>query len=31
MTALFLASNEAPFIDAACIPVDGRRSVLYHD
>ena len=31
MTALFLASDEAPFINAACIPVDGGRSVLYHD
>jgi NAD(P)-dependent dehydrogenase (short-subunit alcohol dehydrogenase family) len=31
MTALFLASDEAPFINAACIVVDGGRSVLYHD
>lgn len=31
MTALFLASDEAPFINAAVIPVDGGRSVLYHD
>lgn len=31
MTALFLASNEAPFLNAACIVVDGGRSVLYHD
>ena len=31
MTALFLASDEAPFINAACIPIDGGRSVLYHD
>lgn len=31
MTALFLASDEAPFINAACIVIDGGRSVLYHD
>ena len=31
MTAVFLASDEAPFINAACITVDGGRSVLYHD
>jgi NAD(P)-dependent dehydrogenase (short-subunit alcohol dehydrogenase family) len=31
MTAVFLASDEAPFINAACIVVDGGRSVLYHD
>jgi NAD(P)-dependent dehydrogenase (short-subunit alcohol dehydrogenase family) len=31
MTALFLASDEAPFINAACITIDGGRSVLYHD
>lgn len=31
MTALFLASDEAPFVNAACIVVDGGRSVLYHD
>jgi NAD(P)-dependent dehydrogenase (short-subunit alcohol dehydrogenase family) len=31
MTAVFLASDEAPFINAASIPVDGGRSVLYHD
>jgi NAD(P)-dependent dehydrogenase (short-subunit alcohol dehydrogenase family) len=31
MTALFLASDEAPFINAACIVVDGGRSVLYHE
>ncbi len=31
MTALFLASNEAPFINAACIVIDGGRSVLYHE
>lgn len=31
MTALFLASDEAPFINAACIAIDGGRSVLYHE
>ena len=31
MTALFLASDEAPFINAASIAIDGGRSVLYHD
>ncbi|CAH2774978.1 MAG: Oxidoreductase, short-chain dehydrogenase/reductase family [uncultured Paraburkholderia sp.] len=31
MTAVFLASDEAPFINATCITVDGGRSVLYHD
>jgi NAD(P)-dependent dehydrogenase (short-subunit alcohol dehydrogenase family) len=31
MTAVFLASDEAPFINAACIMIDGGRSVLYHD
>jgi NAD(P)-dependent dehydrogenase (short-subunit alcohol dehydrogenase family) len=31
MTALFLASDEAPFINAACIMIDGGRSALYHD
>ena len=31
MTALFLASDEAPFINAACIVIDGGRSVLYHE
>ena len=31
MTALFLATDEAPFINAACITIDGGRSVLYHD
>ena len=30
-TALFLASDEARFINAADIPVDGGRSQLYHD
>ena len=28
---LFLASDEAPFINASCITVDGGRSALYHD
>jgi len=31
MTAVFLASDEAPFINAATIVVDGGRSVLYHE
>ena len=31
MTTVFLASDEAPFINAACIVIDGGRSVLYHD
>lgn len=31
MTAVFLASNEATFINAATITIDGGRSVLYHD
>lgn len=31
MTALFLASDEAPFINAETIVVDGGRSALYHD
>ncbi|OXH91903.1 short-chain dehydrogenase, partial [Burkholderia multivorans] len=31
MTAVFLASDEAPFINAACITVDGGRAALYHD
>lgn len=31
MTAVFLGSNEAPFINAATIVIDGGRSVLYHD
>ncbi len=31
MTAVFLASDEAPFINAATIVIDGGRSVLYHD
>jgi len=31
MTALFLASDEAPFINAETIVIDGGRSALYHD
>ena len=31
MTAVFLASDEAPFINAETIIIDGGRSVLYHD
>ena len=31
MTAVFLASDEAPFINASSIVIDGGRSVLYHD
>jgi len=31
MTAVFLASDEAPFINAATIVIDGGRSVVYHD
>jgi NAD(P)-dependent dehydrogenase (short-subunit alcohol dehydrogenase family) len=31
MTAVFLASDEAPFINASCITVDGGRSAVYHD
>ncbi|MDQ3204460.1 MAG: SDR family oxidoreductase, partial [Pseudomonadota bacterium] len=31
MTAVFLAGDEAPFINASCITVDGGRSVMYHD
>jgi NAD(P)-dependent dehydrogenase (short-subunit alcohol dehydrogenase family) len=30
-TAVFLASDEAPFINAETIVVDGGRSALYHD
>lgn len=30
-TALFLASDEAPFINAETIVIDGGRSTLYHD
>jgi NAD(P)-dependent dehydrogenase (short-subunit alcohol dehydrogenase family) len=31
MTAVFLASDEAPFINATAITIDGGRSVLYHE
>ena len=31
MTAVFLASDEAPFINAATIVIDGGRSILYHE
>lgn len=31
MTAVFLASEEATFINAETIVIDGGRSVLYHD
>jgi NAD(P)-dependent dehydrogenase (short-subunit alcohol dehydrogenase family) len=31
MTAVFLSSDEAPFINAATIVIDGGRSVLYHE
>jgi NAD(P)-dependent dehydrogenase (short-subunit alcohol dehydrogenase family) len=30
MTAVFLASDEAPFINASCITVDGGMTSLYH-
>ena len=30
-TAVFLASDEAPFINAECVVVDGGRSVVFHD
>lgn len=30
-TALFLASEDAPFINGATIPIDGGRSIVYHD
>jgi NAD(P)-dependent dehydrogenase (short-subunit alcohol dehydrogenase family) len=30
-TAVFLASDEAPFINAETIVIDGGRSALYHD
>jgi NAD(P)-dependent dehydrogenase (short-subunit alcohol dehydrogenase family) len=30
-TAVFLASDEAPFLNASCITVDGGRSVVFHD
>ena len=31
MTAVFLGSDEAPFINATSIVIDGGRSVLYHE
>ena len=31
MTAVFLASDEAPFINAQTVTIDGGRSALYHD
>jgi NAD(P)-dependent dehydrogenase (short-subunit alcohol dehydrogenase family) len=31
MSAVFLASEEAPFINAETITIDGGRSALYHD
>lgn len=31
MTAVFLASDEAPFINAETIVIDGGRSAVYHD
>lgn len=31
MTAVFLASDEAPFINAETIMIDGGRSALFHD
>jgi NAD(P)-dependent dehydrogenase (short-subunit alcohol dehydrogenase family) len=31
MTAVFLASDEAPFINASTLVIDGGRSVVYHD
>lgn len=31
MTAVFLASDEAPFINATTIQIDGGRSAVYHD
>ena len=31
MTAVFLGSDEAPFINAATLVIDGGRSVLYHE
>jgi NAD(P)-dependent dehydrogenase (short-subunit alcohol dehydrogenase family) len=31
MTAVFLASDEAPFINAGCITIDGGLAALYHE
>ena len=31
MTAVFLASDEAPFINASCITIDGGLAALYHE
>ncbi|WP_321923313.1 SDR family oxidoreductase [Paraburkholderia guartelaensis] len=31
MTAVFLASEEAPFINASCITIDGGRTALHHE
>lgn len=31
MTAVFLGSDEAPFINASVITIDGGRSAVYHD
>jgi len=31
MTAVFLASDEAPFINAETVVIDGGRSVMFHD
>ncbi|WP_028216225.1 SDR family oxidoreductase [Paraburkholderia oxyphila] len=31
MTAVFLASDEAPFINASCITIDGGRCALHHE
>lgn len=31
MTVVFLASDEATFINASCLTIDGGRSLVYHD